>query len=77
MLLFAGDADLMCSWIGIENMLNNLTWRGETGFGDAVEEEWTVNGTVTGTWRTARNMTWVKVADAGHMVSLVSDERKG
>lgn len=70
MLLFAGDADLMCSWIGIENMLNNLTWRGETGFGDAVEEEWAVNGTVAGTWRTARNMTWVKVANAGHMVSM-------
>lgn len=68
MLFFAGDADLMCSWIGIQDTITNMTWQGETGFGNATAEEWFVNGTLVGTWRTARNMTFVKVLEAGHMV---------
>lgn len=33
MLFFAGEQDLICNHVGIERMLDNLTWAGETGFG--------------------------------------------
>lgn len=72
MLFFAGEADLMCAWNGIEDTIQAMTWKDETGFGNATAQEWSVNGTVAGTWRTARNMTFVKVAQAGHMVRLCS-----
>jgi carboxypeptidase D len=76
MLFFAGDADLMCNWIGIENTIQNMTWKGSLGFGNVTEEEWHVNGTQAGTWRTARNMTFVKVFDAGHMVRDTSQRHR-
>ena len=60
----------MCNWVGIQDTLETMTWRGVKGFGNATEEDWYVNGTLAGKWRTARNMTWVKVLEAGHMVSL-------
>lgn len=75
MLFFAGDADLMCNWMGIQDTITNMTWKGAQGFGNATEEEWHVNGTQAGTWQTARNMTFVKVFEAGHMVSNVPSHR--
>ena len=32
-LLFVGDQDLICNYIGIENMINALSWNGGTGLG--------------------------------------------
>ncbi|KAM0793726.1 hypothetical protein ACM66B_001150 [Microbotryomycetes sp. NB124-2] len=67
-LMFAGDQDLICNHVGIEKMIDHLEWNGEKGFGNATEQDWFVNGEQAGTWTTARNMTYVKVAGASHMV---------
>ena len=32
-LLFAGDQDFICNYMGIESMIKSLTWNGETGLG--------------------------------------------
>lgn len=32
-LMFAGDEDLICNYIGIERMIEVLDWSGEVGFG--------------------------------------------
>lgn len=32
-MIFAGDQDLICNYIGLENMIKGLTWNGETGLG--------------------------------------------
>ena len=32
-LLFVGDQDLICNYIGIENMIKGLNWNGQTGLG--------------------------------------------
>jgi carboxypeptidase D len=32
-LVFAGDQDLICNYVGLENMIKNLTWNGATGLG--------------------------------------------
>jgi carboxypeptidase D len=54
-------------------MLDALTWRGETGFGlNITAKDWYVNGTLAGTWKEARNLTWVVVKDAGHMVRILA-----
>ncbi|KAK4049619.1 Cell death protease [Microbotryomycetes sp. JL221] len=67
-LMFAGDQDLICNHVGIERMIDNLEWNGQKGFGNATEQDWFVNGEQAGTWTSARNLTYVKVADASHMV---------
>jgi hypothetical protein len=38
---------------------------------NATEQDWQVDGRHAGTWTTARNLTWVKVANASHMVMPV------
>jgi carboxypeptidase D len=30
-LLFAGELDMMCNWLGIERSIERMTWRGGTG----------------------------------------------
>jgi carboxypeptidase D len=32
-LVFAGDQDLICNYLGLENMIKKLTWNGGTGLG--------------------------------------------
>lgn len=32
-LIFAGDQDLICNYMGLENMIKKLTWNGGTGHG--------------------------------------------
>lgn len=32
-LFFAGEQDLICNHVGIERMIDNLEWAGQTGFG--------------------------------------------
>ena len=32
-MLFAGDQDLICNYVGLESMMQSMTWNGETGLG--------------------------------------------
>jgi carboxypeptidase D len=32
-LIFAGDQDLICNYVGLESMIAGLTWNGATGLG--------------------------------------------
>lgn len=79
-MLFAGDEDLICNYVGIERTIERLKWSGGQGLmaswlhlpskfppnnipiQNATTEEWYVNGTYAGSWRTGRNMTYVRVS---------------
>jgi carboxypeptidase D len=60
-MLFAGDQDLICNYVGIEALISALTWNGGTGLGKVQTQSWTVDSVPAGTWVTSRNMTYVKV----------------
>lgn len=62
-MLFAGDQDLICNYVGIEALISALTWNGGTGLGKVQTQSWTVDGTPAGTWVTSRSLTYVKVWD--------------
>lgn len=32
-MLFAGDQDLICNYVGIESLIQAMTWNGGTGLG--------------------------------------------
>ena len=32
-MLFAGDQDLICNYVGMESMMQAMTWNGATGLG--------------------------------------------
>lgn len=67
-LLFAGDQDVICNYVGLERMIDALTWGGQRGL-QTPTQDWRINGEQVGTWRTDRNLTWVKVHNASHMAA--------
>ncbi|OCH94287.1 alpha/beta-hydrolase [Obba rivulosa] len=66
-LLFAGDQDFICNYVGLENMIQAMSWNGETGLGTVETQSWTVDNTPAGTWVSSRNLTYAKLFNASHM----------
>jgi len=66
-MIFAGDQDLICNYLGLENMIKEMTWNGEKGLGTVETQSWSVNSTGAGTWVESRNLTYVKIFNASHM----------
>lgn len=68
-LLFWGLQDIICNYMGGELMVRNLKWGGQRGYTDtAVEHDWFDGAQLAGTYRTDRNLTFVNVKNASHMV---------
>lgn len=68
-LLFNGDKDFLCNYIGTEYMIGNLSWNGAQGFdADTKTYRWLVNGSVAGQLKTSRNLTYLRVFNSSHMV---------
>ncbi|KAL4076362.1 alpha beta-hydrolase [Scleroderma citrinum] len=67
-LLFAGDQDFICNYMGLESMIKSMTWNGEKGLGKVQTKLWSVDGQSAGTWVSSRNLTWTKIFNASHMV---------
>jgi len=66
-LIFAGDQDLICNYVGLEAMMKSMTWNGGTGLGTVETKSWSVNNVPAGTWVTSRNLTYAKIFNASHM----------
>ncbi|KAH0587996.1 Cell death protease [Termitomyces sp. 'cryptogamus'] len=66
-LIFAGDQDLICNYVGLESMIKEMTWNGATGLGTVQTQSWSVNATPAGTWVASRNLTYAKIFNASHM----------
>ena len=73
-LIYAGDADFICNWIGNKAWAVDLEWAHGAEFAAAPDEEWTVDGAVAGKRRTVSGFSFVQVYDAGHMVPLDQPE---
>ncbi|CAG8493243.1 6151_t:CDS:10 [Funneliformis mosseae] len=67
-LLYNGDQDLICNINGMQDMLDNLEWNGYKGFKNLTELSYYVNNTQVGHILAERNLTYVVVYNASHMV---------
>ena len=68
-LIYAGDVDFICNWLGNQAWSLALEWSGASDFNAATMHDWTLeDGTVGGQARTAHGFTFLRVYDAGHMV---------
>ncbi|ONH65792.1 Pheromone-processing carboxypeptidase KEX1 [Cyberlindnera fabianii] len=79
-MLFNGNEDIICNNLGVETMISKLTWGGVTGFGDdVVTYNWNLGtNSSSGTVKSARNLTFVDVYGASHMVAVdKSPESRG
>jgi cathepsin A (carboxypeptidase C) len=69
-LIYAGDADFICNWMGNKAWTLALDWAGHDAFNTAQDRDWLVDGNKAGTVRTASNFTFLQVNGAGHMVPM-------
>ncbi|KAG2188975.1 hypothetical protein INT44_004117 [Umbelopsis vinacea] len=67
-MIISGDKDLICNSLGTEYLIGNLTWGGAKGFQGSTAQEWHIGDKVAGYNTTARNLTYILVNDASHMV---------
>ena len=64
-LIYAGDVDFICNYLGNQAWTHDLEWSGGDDFRAATPHDWN-NG--KGLARTAKGLTFLQVYDAGHMV---------
>lgn len=80
-LIYAGDVDFICNWMGNKAWTMGLKWTGNSDFNNAGDNKWfytndqqaSING---GLARTAHSkhgkgsLTFLQVFEAGHMVPM-------
>ncbi|RDA91135.1 hypothetical protein CP533_0439 [Ophiocordyceps camponoti-saundersi (nom. inval.)] len=71
-IVYAGDADFICNWLGNQIMTDELSWSGHDAFNSAETKFIRLegSGTVYGTIKAARNLTFSRIYDAGHIVPI-------
>ena len=67
-LLWAGDADWICNWAGVEQVADGLTVPGQDVFRQSPLVPFTVHGVQKGSFKTAGNLSLLRVFEAGHEV---------
>ncbi|KAI8968842.1 Alpha/Beta hydrolase protein [Mycotypha africana] len=69
-LIYVGDMDWICNWMGNLAWTLEMEWSGKEEYNQAPFESWYSDFTATqaGESKTANNLTFLKIFDAGHMV---------
>ena len=65
-LIYAGDVDFICNYLGNQAWTHALDWTGQAGFQAATPHEWNQQGLA----RTYEKLTFLQVYNAGHMVPM-------
>ncbi|ODV72469.1 carboxypeptidase C PRC1 CYBJADRAFT_152644 [Cyberlindnera jadinii NRRL Y-1542] len=67
-LIYAGDKDFICNWLGNQGWTDVLPWSGTQQFSNAETKSWTVDGQKAGTVKNYKNFTFLRIFGGGHMV---------
>ncbi|KAM3422833.1 Carboxypeptidase [Cercospora zeina] len=70
-LVYAGDADYICNWLGNLAWTQALEWPGQKAYAKAPMEDLTLQSdgkTKTGSVKSSGNFTFIRIHAAGHMV---------
>ncbi|KAF2826062.1 putative carboxypeptidase S1 [Ophiobolus disseminans] len=73
-LLWAGDADYICNYVGVLAVANAVAYPGHAAFSAKPLLPFTVNGVQKGEYKTEGNLSFLKVWEAGHMVMYYQPE---
>lgn len=73
-LIYAGDADFICNWLGNRAWTHALEWPGQKGFVAAKDEPLTVGDMDYGKVKSYGNFTFMQIFHAGHMTPMDQPE---
>lgn len=75
-LVYSGDQDYICNWMGGKAWTEALLWSGHMDYLRAPMKEWLgANGETAGEVKKANNFTFLRLYDAGHMVPMDQPEQ--
>ena len=75
-LIYVGDQDYICNWIGNKEWVLNLEWTGREKFNQVEDTLYvTKDGGVVGKIRSSGGLTFLQVFEAGHMVPMDQPEK--
>ncbi|GAV66471.1 Peptidase_S10 domain-containing protein [Cephalotus follicularis] len=69
-LIYAGEYDLICNWLGNSRWVHAMEWSGQKEFGAAPTVPFVVDGEEAGQMKSHGPLSFLKVHDAGHMVPM-------
>ncbi|KAJ7519140.1 hypothetical protein O6H91_20G024700 [Diphasiastrum complanatum] len=70
LLVYAGEYDLVCNWLGNFKWVTAMDWSGQQSFAEAPFKPFKVDGDEAGSASNYGPLTFLKVHDAGHMVPM-------
>ncbi|KAI3520557.1 hypothetical protein L1887_10006 [Cichorium endivia] len=70
MLIYAGEYDLICNWLGNSRWVHAMSWSGQKDFVAASNVSFLVDGKEAGIIKNHGPLTFIKVHNAGHMVPM-------
>ncbi|KAL0887297.1 hypothetical protein Bca101_011280 [Brassica carinata] len=70
LLVYAGEYDFLCNWLGNSRWVEQMNWSGQKEFGSAKTVPFMVDGKEAGVMKNHGSLTLLKVHDAGHMVPM-------
>ncbi|KAL3618744.1 Serine carboxypeptidase-like 48 [Castilleja foliolosa] len=70
LLVYAGEYDLICNWLGNSRWVHAMEWSGQKDFVAAPTTPFSVDGVEAGLKKSNGPLTFLKVHDAGHMVPM-------
>lgn len=71
-LIYAGDVDYICNWLGNKHWTLAMEWAHKDDFNKAEDKPYTLPGAndVAGRLRTSNDFSFMQVYQAGHMVPM-------
>ncbi|KAG6483391.1 hypothetical protein ZIOFF_060036 [Zingiber officinale] len=70
LMVYAGEYDLICNWLGNFRWVSSMEWSGSQIFNETALTQFKVDGKEAGLFKTFGPLTFLKVHDAGHMVPM-------
>ncbi|GLT70165.1 hypothetical protein SLA2020_422620 [Shorea laevis] len=70
LLVYAGEYDLICNWLGNSRWVHAMEWSGQKDFVASPEVSFVVDGSEAGILKTHGPLGFLKVHNAGHMVPM-------
>jgi cathepsin A (carboxypeptidase C) len=69
-LVYAGDVDFICNWLGNKKWTLALDWEHRADFNAAADADWKVDSKSAGRLRSSNGFSFLQVFQAGHMVPM-------